>query len=212
MRKSSKTFLPYKLRSLITRTFRWNSWDFDSAFVGILPYSMTSSRSECLAPVPFAYTLTPFKSCRFLSRWKSKNLHKARRPSRTDDYTIMSRAHLLLSEDRKTRRNVLLWTILSRLIRLLRDFCHRKEDMNFFFLSFFMSLPQALLLLWWQFLLNTGLWQHDSEKKPRAPPLTRSRPFIHLSNSLFWTPVWFWQPYIADSSYESGCANKMLMN
>lgn len=149
--------------------------------VRILPYSITSSRSKCLTPVPLAPTLPLFKSWSSLSRWKEKNLHKAKGQSMSTQLHNYELGTSSAPGRSQKWRNALLWTILSRLTRLLRDFCHRKKDMNFFFsFPFFMSLPQASLLLWWWLLLNTGLWQHDREKKQREPPLTYSQSLYSL--------------------------------
>lgn len=99
---SSTTHQPQKLRRLIKTTFPWNSRDLDSTFVGMQPYSMTSSRSKCLAPVPFVDMLTLSRVGAYFQGESKRICTKARRQSRADDYTIMSWAHLLLSEEPKT--------------------------------------------------------------------------------------------------------------
>lgn len=178
----STTFQPWKWTRVIRKTFQWTS--LNRLFCRILPYSMTSSRSKCLPPVPFASALTPSRVDAYF-QGERKRICTKPGDRAEQDYTIMSWAHLHLPKDPKSGEMF----SFEQSSQALQDYSETsvtgRRTWTFFFLSFFMSLPQAAQFLWWLFLLNTGLWQHDREKKQRASLLTCSPSFLFTCQTLF---------------------------
>lgn len=97
-------------------------------------------------------------------------------------------------------------------ITLAGDFCHGKDGMNFFLFFLFVRISSFTFLFGCGVCLTLGFGNMTERRNSECHRWHIPHPFFRLSDSLFWTPDWLWQPYIGDISYEREFANEMLMS
>lgn len=147
---------------------------------------------------------------------ESKRMH-AGAGDQACDYTIMSRVVFLPNTSRKIsmqEKSVLLnYSLASKdNITLAEDFCHRKDGMNFLLSFFCVGISGFTFPFGCGVCLTLGFGNMTERRNSERHRWHIPHPFIRVSDCLFWTPDWLWQPYIGDISYEREFANEMLMS